>query len=369
MPGKEEAKGETTELTIWVHLADLDARDFQLASSAYVSNLFAAIRAHFNFSSWNQLIVQTKDADGNLHLLADAKLTLAEALKCNSKGYYEVYVKVPKGAWLQALDSPLPLAQINVGLEVSATETKPVGHYVQRLTRWGSFAKEASSLTPSDPQDWTKIQYTPAPFSRKAEVLSAVTVNVGRFVSPSKIGRISFAPRADPTEQHGKRKHSAQEETKQEEQQQSTQRVPLRHWMARGEPDLVGLDPNSCVVGVIEAKTPWSVVDLDDVELVAKYNEREIGDNSPTLSAIAQTIGYMMDNDTRYGALTTYNTTRFFRAVSFDHVEVSDAVRADSLTSEEHATVTLRRAFVYWLSLCCGPTSFFTYNVPRRVTP
>jgi len=73
-----------------------------------------------------------------------------------------------------------------------------------------------------------------------------------------------------------------------------------------------------------------------------------------------------MDNDTRYGALTTYNTTRFFRAVSFDHVEVSDAVRADSSTSEEDGKITLRRAFAYWLSLCGSPTSLLAYHIPRR---
>jgi len=39
-----------------------------------------------------KLTVQTQDAD-NLRLLDNAKLTLAEALKCDSEGNYQVYVK------------------------------------------------------------------------------------------------------------------------------------------------------------------------------------------------------------------------------------------------------------------------------------
>jgi len=88
----------TTELTIWVNLPNLDAQDFQLASSAYVSKLFAAIRERFKFESRDKLVVHTKDADNKPYSLDNAKLTLTEALcnsKRNPKGEYDIYVEVP----------------------------------------------------------------------------------------------------------------------------------------------------------------------------------------------------------------------------------------------------------------------------------
>ena len=65
----------------------------------------------------------------------------------------------------------------------------------------------------------------------------------------------------------------------------------------------------------------------------------------------------MLDNKVRYGALTTYNETRFFRAISVDNVQVSEVVIASSITAS--GSITLRRAFAYWLQLCQGDDSFF----------
>jgi len=56
----------------------------------------------------------------------------------------------------------------------------------------------------------------------------------------------------------------------------------------------------------------------------------------------------------------------FFRAVSVDHVEVSDVFTPNSLTSKEVGTVTLRRAFAHWLALCCGADSLMVYDVHRK---
>jgi len=58
----------------------------------------------------------------------------------------------------------------------------------------------------------------------------------------------------------------------------------------------------------------------------------------------------------------------FFRAVSVDHVEVSDVFTPNSLTSKEVGTVTLRRAFAYWMALCHGADSQMVYDVPRKLS-
>jgi len=85
-------------LTIFVYFGD-NVSLVKLPDTAYVIELREAIKAKFHplLESYAapQLIVHTKDAD-KLHLLDNAKLALADALKCNSKGEYEVYVEVPK---------------------------------------------------------------------------------------------------------------------------------------------------------------------------------------------------------------------------------------------------------------------------------
>lgn len=107
--------------------------------------------------------------------------------------------------------------------------------------------------------------------------------------------------------------------------------------------------------GVIEGKVPWGV-DLKDLQgsgmtFVGRYNTKVADSHGKyTWSAVAQTVGYMLDNGLPYGLLSTYNENRFFFACSANEIEVSDVILASSATGPE--VISLRRAFAYWLSLC-----------------
>jgi len=70
----------------------------------------------------------------------------------------------------------------------------------------------------------------------------------------------------------------------------------------------------------------------------------------------------MLDNNCKYGALSTYNGTRFLSASNRDHVEISEVIMADA------TAVTLRRAFAYWLVLCTGRGGLLTYGDVERGT-
>jgi len=62
-------------------------------------------------------------------------------------------------------------------------------------------------------------------------------------------------------------------------------------------------------------------------------------------------VGYMLDNNLRYGLLSTQRKSLLLARSSIE-IEVSDVVLARSAAP---GVVSLRRAFAYWLSLCNGP--------------
>ncbi len=65
--------------------------------------------------------------------------------------------------------------------------------------------------------------------------------------------------------------------------------------------------------------------------------------------SLAQIIGYMIDNRTRFGFLTAYDRTWFLKFVTCDHFEISDAILdADSTTP---TSPSLMRSFIFVTSL------------------
>lgn len=117
---------------------------------------------------------------------------------------------------------------------------------------------------------------------------------------------------------------------------------------------------------MIEVKMPWAV-EINEKRLVALFNERRLHER--TACAIAQTVGYMIDNHCKYGVLTTHNATRFLRAEDQDHIAISEVVLADAETVAGHpCSITLRRAFGYWLHLCTQSDGRLFYeSVPPHV--
>lgn len=130
-----------------------------------------------------------------------------------------------------------------------------------------------------------------------------------------------------------------------------------------GDADFAGLGRGGEVCGVIEVKTPSGVDQMNDKDLASLFGERNnIHRNSAR--AIAQIVGYMLDNGCQYGVLTTYNETRFLRAMDRDNFQITEVVLADAETVPGQS-VTLRRAFGYWLFLCTN-SLFFRFERPKR---
>jgi hypothetical protein len=65
--------------------------------------------------------------------------------------------------------------------------------------------------------------------------------------------------------------------------------------------------------------------------------------------SLAQLVGYMIDNRTRYGYLTAYDRTWFLRLVDCDTIEITDAIRDTDSTSS--TTPSLLRSFIFVTSL------------------
>jgi hypothetical protein len=139
-----------------------------------------------------------------------------------------------------------------------------------------------------------------------------------------------------------------------------------------GDPDLLvctrtteGGEAKHRVLIVGEAKTPWTLVHrigkhmetFDSAETIAAgwgdgpppAGDKEWGKGlgGHMRRAIAQTIGYMVDNGRRYGFLTTYQKTWFFCATTFDKVLVTDAVCDIHANNQDEDQPSLLRAMAY----------------------
>ena len=154
------------------------------------------------------------------------------------------------------------------------------------------------------------------------------------------------------------------------------------------------------VVG--EAKTPWTLVFKTNTFAKGKFiadswtlveaeeqEEKTSGTNSKTMKikkvrskkskskqwgaklgvhmrrAIAQTVGYMMDNGTSYGFLTTYTHTWFLHAVTWDEIEISDAIREISGTDSTSHKPSLLRAMTFVTSLARAADHLVADSVRR----
>jgi len=89
-------------LSIFAYLGESpDSAFLQIEDNFPVAELKNRIKAVWapTLDKWaaGHLVVHTKDADNKLHLLDNAELELADALKCDSGGKYRVYVSVPEG--------------------------------------------------------------------------------------------------------------------------------------------------------------------------------------------------------------------------------------------------------------------------------
>jgi hypothetical protein len=172
------------------------------------------------------------------------------------------------------------------------------------------------------------------------EVWALLRANVGEFFGESSVGEIVLTPK------------TATKRTADGDYKSASILI--------GQPDLVAQNSHGEFTGIIEGKVPWGVELMDlpgpwpEMTFVGRYNCK-IADikGKHTWCAVAQTVGYMVDNRFRYGLLSTYNENRFFVARSANEIEVSDVVLARSATAP--GVVSLRRAFAYWLSLCNGP--------------
>jgi len=86
----------------------------------------------------------------------------------------------------------------------------------------------------------------------------------------------------------------------------------------------------------VEIKTPWALEDWpqDASTLCQQYKEWKA--SSSTVSSthflvLSQTVGYMMDNNSRYGVITTYNRSWFLKGdPNHNKVFISDPVHFDS---------------------------------------
>lgn len=95
---KLASKATGAKLSIFVHLNEDPKPAFvHIEDNFPVAELMTRIKAVWAPALEKyvarDLVVHTKDADNKLHLLDNAELELADALKCDSKGKYRVYVE------------------------------------------------------------------------------------------------------------------------------------------------------------------------------------------------------------------------------------------------------------------------------------
>jgi len=82
--------------------------------------------------------------------------------------------------------------------------------------------------------------------------------------------------------------------------------------------------------------------------------------------AVAQTIGYAIDNGCHFAVLSSYKFTYFFRLASIDQIFVSDRITD---TGDGRTDLTVLRAFAYFMHLCTNETGKLdTTRFRRKLT-
>lgn len=266
--------------------------------------------------------------------------------------------------WVQNVDLALPRAHTKELHQHSSGEIPPAyRHYPKAFAPWTDFVTSALNFDVGvhhQSPHWreTMVLVLPDPHTLESHVEESFLLNVRGFFAGSTLPAMrkpesKLSPLDSSTPPRKKARTDIPDPAP-----PSPRSKPAHREFLVGEPDLVATIPGSkCVVGIVEVETFWNV-DLDDNKtksLVEKLNERVF---DASTQAAAQTVGYMLDNHCKYGALTTYQSTRFFSAENEDLILVSDVIKADDETSSGVGppSVTLRRAFAYWLSLCAAST-------------
>jgi hypothetical protein len=131
--------------------------------------------------------------------------------------------------------------------------------------------------------------------------------------------------------------------------------------------------PKYALKSIVEVKTPWAFPSVPGGDLAATFCQLQEGSNYQDLSSVATNVicavnqlwGYMAVNHFRYGVLTTYLDTYFFRRVEVDGqswLEISPAVR------NKGGVVNIIGAWAFFISLLGQDPIYSTpYSTPQRV--
>jgi hypothetical protein len=138
-------------------------------------------------------------------------------------------------------------------------------------------------------------------------------------------------------------------------------------------------DLHYALKSLIEVKTPWAFPSVPGGDLAAAFCQLQEGSNikelvekasisNKVIRAVTQLWGYMTVNHFRYGVLTTYLVTYFFRRAEVDGqscLEISPAVR------NKGGVVNIMGAWAYFISLLnqdpIYSSRFSTPEMKRRV--
>jgi hypothetical protein len=220
------------------------------------------------------------------------------------------------------LDLVLPTAQISEH-HVSDSNTIAVGrHYPTTLAHWNDFQQYACLYKLDNGEVLVDLPQVPRSIADESDIWAALRLNVCPLINAVQsvtIEKTAHAPRTN-----------------------KSRRIVV------GEPDFAAWK-NLSTLGVLEAKSPWTLKYMPDSGKTIAENYADNSLNVHVRRAIAQIVGYLIDNAICYGALTTYNKTWFVRTIDGDTVYVSDAIPA-SQKSEPHYP-TFLRCLAYFLNL------------------
>jgi len=110
----------------------------------------------------------------------------------------------------------------------------------------------------------------------------------------------------------------------------------------KGRPDFVLKSNTGDVETVIEIKSPWAFAAADDYDIVVEYSR---GDKK-TIEVITQMYTYMSFEKLKYGVLSTYNKTWFFRRPGSGYPNTLEIFGPVTLA---HTGPTLFQALMYIL--------------------
>ncbi|KAJ3157561.1 hypothetical protein HDU86_003213 [Geranomyces michiganensis] len=151
-------------------------------------------------------------------------------------------------------------------------------------------------------------------------------------------------------------------------------RTPTGNQHVVGHPDIVYRSGQSTKAKVvIEVKTDWAFPQRNPI--LADWPAARSQSTSKLTRAIQQLYGYMTFNHLRYGVLTTYNQTWFFRRVDVPvggGLEVTDAVphtNAEALVTAYVTVALLAESSWFYASPTTSPAPVQRFPSARAPTP